>query len=538
MSAQSVSLTKAGAPRAALLALLVLVCILAFSGALLDLRARWTWYGEEYSHGVLIPVVAAWLLWGRRHALAASFGPPVWAGPILILVAMAMCITGELSAIYILAQVGFIIALLGIALALGGYSLFRVALVPIGFLVFAIPPPNFIEALLTFKLQLISSELGTWFIRLFQIPVYLEGNIIDLGERQLEVAEACSGLRYLFPLLSLGFLIGYLFRAPLWQRIVVFLSAIPITIVMNSFRIGMVGVTVAYWGPQMADEVLHAFEGWLVFVACLALLMAEIHLLARLSGKALFEVLNLPGPVAKPPAGDRPMPMRLAPVIATLFFLCVTGLTTHLISGRPQIVPDRPRFATFPSQIGQWQGHATRLDRETEGVLHLDDYILSDYVRPDGKGISLYVAYYASQHDVKTIHPPLLCLPGGGWSITDLDKTKFPDAGGDVAINRLVIEQNSVRQVVYYWYEEQGRKIAEEYWARWYLLADAIIKNRTDGSLVRLTTPILFGETERDAEERLQSFMRDALPSLAQYLPSDAPPPVKSVLNNPRDRRS
>ena len=117
-------------------------------------------------------------------------------------------------------------------------------------------------------------------------------------------------------------------------------------------------------------------------------------------------------------------------------------------------------------------------------------------------------------------------------------KTKYPDAGGDVAINRLVIEQNSVRQVVYYWYDEGGRKIADEYWAKWYLLVDAVLKNRTAGSLVRITTPILFEETEADAEQRLQSFMRDMLPSLAQYLPSDASPPVKSVLNNPHDRRS
>ena len=224
-------------------------------------------------------------------------------------------------------------------------------------------------------------------------------------------------------------------------------------------------------------------------VACLALLMAEVYLFTRLSGKAFREVLELPVPKGNSPPGNKPM--TPLPIIATLCVLCVTGLTTHFISGRSEVLPDRPRFATFPAQIGKWQGHASLLDRETEGALHLDDYILSDYARPDGKGINLYVAYYASQHDVKTIHPPLLCLPGGGWNITSLDKIKYR-AVEDVVINRLVIEQNSVKQVVYYWYEEQGRKIAEEYWARWYLLADAITKNRTDGSLVRLTTPILW----------------------------------------------
>ena len=91
------------------------------------------------------------------------------------------------------------------------------------------------------------------FIRLFGVPVYLTGNVIDLGNYKLQVVEACSGLRYLYPLLSLGFLAAYLFQAPIWQRTLVFLSAIPITIVMNSFRIGMVGLLVERWGTAQAE---------------------------------------------------------------------------------------------------------------------------------------------------------------------------------------------------------------------------------------------------------------------------------------------
>ena len=128
-------------------------------------------------------------------------------------------------------------------------------------MIFAIPLPYFIDASLSLKLQLISSQLGAFFIRLFQVPVYLDGNIIDLGTYKLQVVDACSGLRYLFPLLSLSFLAAYLFHAPIWQRVLVLLSSIPITILMNGFRIGMVGVTVDRWGPRMADEALHFFEG-------------------------------------------------------------------------------------------------------------------------------------------------------------------------------------------------------------------------------------------------------------------------------------
>ena len=201
MSMQAIRAQQTSARRVGLLALFAtVVALAAFMSALLKLESRWTQH-EEYSHGFLIPVVAAWLLWTRRDALRASLGPPVWAGPFLIVLASAMHIVGELSAISTLSQVGFVLALVGLVLAVGGYSLLRVAGLPIVFLLFAIPAPSFLDSTISVRLQLISSELGTAFIRMFQIPVYRDGNIIDLGNYSLQVVDACSGLRYMYPLL-------------------------------------------------------------------------------------------------------------------------------------------------------------------------------------------------------------------------------------------------------------------------------------------------------------------------------------------------
>ena len=232
-----------------LLVTAVLVALVGFGNGLSEVVVRWI-RQDEYSHGFLIPLISAWLLWSRRDVLAASIGQPTWMGPALVALSIFMHIVGELSALFILSQVGFVVALLGIVLSVGGYSLLKVTLTPILFLLFSIPLPYFIESVLTWRLQIISSELGVAVIRLFQIPVYLEGNVIDLGYYKLQVVEACSGLRYLYPLLSLGFLAAYFFHAPFWQRAVVFLSAIPITILMNSLRIGLVGVLVNRWGTR------------------------------------------------------------------------------------------------------------------------------------------------------------------------------------------------------------------------------------------------------------------------------------------------
>ena len=514
-----------------LASLSVLVALLAFSEALLELVRRWSTQ-EEYSHGFLIPVIVAWLLWTRRDALLASVGRSSWTGPALILLAAVMHIVGKLSALYFLSQIGFIVTLIGIAVGLGGYSLLKVTFIPIIFLLFAIPLPYFIDTVLSFQLQLISSQLGTFFIRLLQIPVYLEGNVIDLGVYKLQVVEACSGLRYLYPLLSLGFLAAYLFQAPLWQRAVVFLSTIPITIVMNSFRIGVVGFLVNYWGPQDADGFLHMFEGWIIFIACTVILAAEIYLLARVtSGKAFFEVFYAPKVEASRFNRQELRPGIRLPLVSCFVLLCAAGVAGLFVSGRNEILPERTAFVSFPNNLGEWRGRASSLDAQTEHFLGLTDYILTDFNKPDHRTVNFYVAYYASQRNGLSPHSPAVCIPGNGWQIADLQRTSFSSNNPNIALplNRVIIQKNSTKELVYYWFEERGRKIANEWWSKAYLLTDAIFQNRTDGALVRLTTPIFPGEIESDADKRLQGFIRHFEPTLSQYLPSQPQRPTTSA---------
>jgi EpsI family protein len=215
-----------------------------------------------------------------------------------------------------------------------------------------------------------------------------------------------------------------------------------------------------------------------------------------------------------------------------LVVVFAAGLFVHLISQQTEFIPDRVRFTSFPSTISDWQGHTSLLDRDTEQALGLDDYLLSDYSKPNGKPVNLYVAYYSSQRNGYSPHSPVVCIPGGGWLITGLTRTTFNDLGSELPLNRVIIEKGGVKQIVYYWFDERGREIANEYLSKWYLLADAITKNRTDGSLIRLTTQIFPGETERDADKRLQSFMHDVVPTLAEYLPTEQGTRPKSALTH------
>jgi EpsI family protein len=160
-----------------------------------------------------------------------------------------------------------------------------------------------------------------------------------------------------------------------------------------------------------------------------------------------------------------------------------------------------------------------RLDPDVEkGV---DDYILSNYTRSDGSTVNLYVAYYASQRNRESPHSPLVCIPGGGWAITTLQQINHLNLGEPWPLNRAVIEKATDKQLVYYWFNESGRQVASEYWAKFFLIANAVVLNRTDAALVRLTTYIRPNESEEDADRRLRTFMQTALPPLTKFLPAD-----------------
>ena len=506
---------------AAFLACAVLV---SYGGSVLEAVRRWI-AQDEYSHGFLIPAISVWLLWTRRHALAESLGEPSWLGLVLGALAGIIHIVGELSALFTLSQLAMILALFGVSLCIGGIALLRVTFVPIAFLVFAIPLPYFLDSTLSWRLQLLSSQLGVMFIRMVDVPVHLAGNVIDLGTYKLQVVEACSGLRYLYPLLSLGFLVAWMFQGPMWQRAVLFLSSVPIAIVMNSARLLVVALLVNQWGIEQAEGWLHLFEGWVIFLACAGLLLAEAWMLAWYWQRMpLSEVFRPPTIHAR--KADVVEPTKsYAYVIAYLAILCATALAGITVSGRQELIPERTPFVQFPSSVVGWRGRTSSLEPQVEHFLGLTDYILSDYARADSRGVNLYVAYYASQRKGVSPHSPQVCIPGDGWHIVDFERTAYvdPDSRVTVPLNRVVIERANQKQIVYYWFEQRGRRVANEYASKWQLLVDTVYLNRTDGALIRLTTPIYQGETEQDGDKRLQGFTHDVLPQMTRFLPS--PPP-------------
>jgi exosortase D (VPLPA-CTERM-specific) len=345
-----------------LIALLMgLLVVIYYDG--LKHMVNWWSTREEYSHGFLIPLISAFLIWQRKDQLEKIEFKGSWVGLGVAIFGLLVFMVGELATLYSIVQYGFVITLAGVIYALIGWPAFKIILIPICMLFFMVPLPNFIYFSLSQKLQLLSSAIGVWVIRLFGISVFLEGNVIDLGSYKLQVVEACNGLRYLFPLMTLGFIVAYFFQAPMWQRIFVFLSTIPITVLMNSFRIGVIGVLVEYWGQSQAEGFLHDFEGWVIFMACFGILFIEMWLFARFSRRRskLREVFGLDMP-SKTPIGTA-VRVRTLPAVywITVGLLVCTAVPTALLPQRAEAIPSRQEFIDFPMTLGDWNGRVILL---------------------------------------------------------------------------------------------------------------------------------------------------------------------------------
>jgi exosortase len=238
---------------------------------LTHLVLQW-WNDPDFTHGFFVPLFSAFVVWQERSRLAALIPRPSWTGLFLLAFGMCVLILGQLGADIFLPRVSLLIVLAGLIVLFRGWNFFRALLFPWAFLFLMIPIPAIIFNHITFPLQLLTSRVASTTLPWMGVPVFREGNVINLPVMQLEVAEACSGIRSLMSLATLAVIYGYLMERKAAVRILLVLASVPIAVLANSLRIVGTGLLVQYWDPEKAQGFFHEFQGWLVFVASLAML--------------------------------------------------------------------------------------------------------------------------------------------------------------------------------------------------------------------------------------------------------------------------
>jgi exosortase len=242
----------------------------------LRMASQW-WQDPNYTHGFFVPVFSLFLLWERRAKLATLRINPAWSGLVILLFALMTLVVGTIKSDFFLYRLSVLLFVAGMVVFLAGWKHLAAISFPLAFLVLMIPSSTLMEQI-TFPLQIIASKTASFLLMLTGVPAIREGNIIFLPNAQLEVAEACSGIRSLFSLLTLTMVYGYLAETKIGVRVLLAFMAVPVSVFANALRIAFTGLMVEGWGVERAEGTIHALSGWLVFVASLAL----IFLLHRL----------------------------------------------------------------------------------------------------------------------------------------------------------------------------------------------------------------------------------------------------------------
>lgn len=316
--------------------------VFVYASVLVKLSHHW-WVDENYSHGLLIPFVIGYILWAERDKLRqVRSDPSAVVGGAAILLALVALWAGVAGAELFLQRTSLVLMLAGVVIYFWGGHLLRLVWVPLGLLLLAIPIPTIIFNKIAFPLQLFASRCAVWSMRLFDIPVLRQGNVIELlplnslETKKLEVVEACSGIRSLMTLMTLAVVFAY-FSYPrgsggtgevvqeseskglsgwlkswgFWRSTLIVLSAIPIAIFTNALRVSGTGILARYYGTKVADGFFHSFSGWAIYIAAFLLLFGFSWVLDRLA--TLFSTHPTKKPVAsvqvdliKPSLGSAP----------------------------------------------------------------------------------------------------------------------------------------------------------------------------------------------------------------------------------------
>jgi exosortase D (VPLPA-CTERM-specific) len=484
------------------------------------------WERQGFSHCYLIPLIVIYLIWIKKEELKEIASASSWIGMVPLLIGVLLYFIGELSGEFMTLYLSMWLVIVGLSWIHLGWAKLKVIMFPIFFSLGMFPPPHIIMANLTLKLQLMASKLGASLIKMLGVPVFLEGNVIHLEYTKLQVVEACSGLNSLISLMVLSLLLAYFYKDHLLKRAVLFLSSIPLAIVLNGSRIMITAVLYKYFGPKVADGFFHSFSGIVIFIVSIPILLLIMNVLQKLPPQSKKVLEAKPNTIDESGKAIHAKQVYVSGFGLKIICIVVLFISTLVFSKGINFhkkTQGLHPFSSFPLIVENWSARE-RQDMESIFLdsLDLSDYTIIDYYNPQGQSVNLYVAYYESQSKGESIHSPATCLPGSGWNFNQSGIVTIPLTNkdkGDLVVKRAMMQKGNARQLSYFWFPQRGRILTNAYQLKFFTFWDSLMKQRSDGALVRLITPIYENETVGEAEERIKRFAIDIVDVLDDFIP-------------------
>jgi exosortase D (VPLPA-CTERM-specific) len=502
----------------------ILICwALLYRESIRILLMRWN--SEDYSYCYLVPLLAVFIALSRRKEIPEPGGAGSLAGYLGLISAIMLFLAGRLGSLETLVYLSLWLSIASVTVLFLGVRSLKALAFPLLVLLFIIPAPPFLTQMFTFQLRVLSSSIAVEVFHLLGISAYREGNIIDLGVTQLQVVDACSGLRYVIPTILVALIMGHFFNRKIRERIALVVLAIPVSILINSLRIVAQPLLSQYVSPAFGEGYLHGFYGWLVFILSLFFLFLCSRVLSLFSMKGRAREVEKRDEksgvaLADTEPGLRQSKTRLIHMAAVaLIFLCAWFLQAKLVSGK--VSPPRAAFEIFPVSLAGWEGVRSYLDKEILDSLWADDYVtLTFHNRQTGNYLNLLVAWYSYQTTQHTAHAPASCLMGSGWDLRTKQRLPpNPANGRSFPVQQMLLEKGGQSLLSNFWFQERGRTITSEYLNKAYLFYDSVTKGRTDGALVRVEMAMVPGQSVEDAQKVMDGFTVELKKILGPYVP-------------------
>lgn len=513
--------------RLAAIAITAITFAVLFAQPLANLVQTW-WNSPDSGHGLLLVPIA--LVLAYRSGVRPGARGQVALGIAIIVVAVALRYVSAVAAEAFFARTSVALASAGLVSYAWGFRQLLAWWLPVTLIALAMPLPEIVLSSLALPLQTRASQIGAALLESRQVPVVLTGNVLRIPGHDLFVTEACSGLRSLAALLSLGVLLGGLMAKHWLTRVAIVAIAIPIAVLLNGVRVFLTGFLVLFVSPSAAEGFSHMTEGWLMFAVAFGLLALVTWAAMAIEKRVLrskSEVGGLapsPGPrssVAGPRSSSRVRLVLPATVMAIGVVLIQT--TTR----QTPVELDVP-LKTMPLSLAGFSGTERPVTEEEQRVAGMSDYVFRIFTRDTTALFSVYVGYYESQVTGKTIHSPRNCLPGAGWQQVESGRKNLTVNGQTVTVNRYLLANGPSQAVVYYWYQGRGRVAWSEYRVKWDLLRDAARHGRTEEALVRIMVPLTeatagtaaeLAERVKRADDIATSVAHELIPQVERVLP-------------------
>lgn len=498
---------------------LVVALIACYWETIVGLYHIWS-TDDDYSYAFLIPFISGYLIWENRETLSKTTLGWSWVGGGLLVFFLIVSSYGILGSSPSAVRPAIPLVILSVCLFCFGKRVFRIMALPLSLLIFMVPLPTMFGTLVGVHLKMISTKLGELILRMFGVSVFVEGNIIDLGVTQLQVVDACSGLRYILPLLTVGIVFAHFFERTRWKQVFLVVTTVPLAIVTNGLRIGMTGILAQRYGPEVAEGFFHGFSGWLVFMFAFILLFL-LHLMLKLAfgqGKSASKTVTEQPECEVDKVRST---WNTIPVIISVILISCVAILSFTARALPALYLEGG-FSSFPLRFGDWQGRAEHIDAEMVDLSGAEQAFSATYESRDGQWVNLYMGYRGSAfgESENFFHSPNVCLPSSGWKTVEVARHVIEHVPkfGRIEASKMISEKMGAKQLVYYWFQTKDRTSFDVNINRFHLALHAVKRDSTHDLFIRPITMIKSNETVQQAQARMDGFIRDMMKVLLDFL--------------------